>query len=197
MNGAPATLKRRSPVFRVVGALLAFVACLYVLMGAAIWYAQTTILYHPRKTLDVTPADLGLKFEPTRLPLNGDRLADGIEETRSNLVIASDEEHTSIRKCDDLPQPAGLEQLRAEYPCVRSAVVKGSLVNSSSCFVRTASEQNAIIGQQDSGGVGRCIRHGCREGPRSCGWIAQLGRPLEAGVSADRKQAASASTTVA
>jgi uncharacterized protein len=60
--------------FRVVRALLATVACLY-LLAAAIWYAQTKILYHPRKTLDVTPADLGLKFEPVRLALDGDRLA--------------------------------------------------------------------------------------------------------------------------
>ena len=75
MNGARASAKRRSLSFRLVRALLATVACLYVLVAAAIWFAQTRILYHPRKTLDVTPADLGLTFEPVRLALNGDQLA--------------------------------------------------------------------------------------------------------------------------
>src|SRR5688572_1199852 len=75
MNGVPASAKRRSQAFRVVRALAATVAFLYLLMGAAIWYAQTKILYHPRATLDVTPADLGLTFEPVRVPLNSDRLA--------------------------------------------------------------------------------------------------------------------------
>jgi fermentation-respiration switch protein FrsA (DUF1100 family) len=59
----------------VVRGLLLTVGCLYLLAAAAIWYAQTTVLYHPRKNLDVTPADLGLTFEPVRLTLNGDRLA--------------------------------------------------------------------------------------------------------------------------
>jgi fermentation-respiration switch protein FrsA (DUF1100 family) len=75
MNGGRASAKRRSLAFRVVRALLATVASLYLLAAAVIWLAQTRILYHPRKTLDVTPADLGLKFEPVRLALNGDRLA--------------------------------------------------------------------------------------------------------------------------
>jgi fermentation-respiration switch protein FrsA (DUF1100 family) len=74
MNGARASAKR-SPGVRVVRALLATVASLYLLASAAIWFAQTRILYHPRKTLDATPADLGLKFEPVRLALNGDQLA--------------------------------------------------------------------------------------------------------------------------
>jgi uncharacterized protein len=60
---------------RVVRALLATVAGLYLLAAAAIWFAQTSVLYHPRKTIDVTPSDFGLKFEPVRLALNGDRLA--------------------------------------------------------------------------------------------------------------------------
>jgi hypothetical protein len=64
-SGAKRTLDAAS------AALLGIVACLYLLLGAAIWYAQTKILYHPRKTLDVTPAELGLKFEPVLLPLNG------------------------------------------------------------------------------------------------------------------------------
>jgi hypothetical protein len=75
MKGARASAKRRSLAFRLVRALLATVACLYLLVAAAIWYGQTKILYHPRKILDVTPADLGLKFEAVRLPLNGDWLA--------------------------------------------------------------------------------------------------------------------------
>jgi uncharacterized protein len=75
MNGARASTKGRPLAFRVVRALLATVAGLYLLVAVAIWYAQTKILYHPRTTLDVTPADLGLKFEPVRLPLDGNRLA--------------------------------------------------------------------------------------------------------------------------
>jgi hypothetical protein len=71
MNGASAGAKR-SPGVRVVRALLATVASLYVLAAAAIWFAQTKLLYHPRKTLDATPADLGLQFEPVRLALHGD-----------------------------------------------------------------------------------------------------------------------------
>lgn len=74
MNGARASAKR-SPGVRVVRALVATVASLYVLAAAAIWFAQTKLLYHPRKTLDATPADLGLKFEPVRLALHGDQLA--------------------------------------------------------------------------------------------------------------------------
>jgi uncharacterized protein len=75
MNGVPASAKRRSLAFRVVRALLATVACLYLLVAVAVWYAQTKLLYHPRATLDVTPADLGLKFDAVQLPLNADRLA--------------------------------------------------------------------------------------------------------------------------
>jgi fermentation-respiration switch protein FrsA (DUF1100 family) len=62
-------------VFRVVRALLATVASLYLLVAVAVWYGQTRLVYHPRKNLDATPADLGLEFEAVRLPLNGDRLA--------------------------------------------------------------------------------------------------------------------------
>ena len=62
-------------VFRVARVLLATAACLYVLLSAAVWYAQARLLYHPRKTVDVTPADLGLAFEPVRLPLGADSLA--------------------------------------------------------------------------------------------------------------------------
>jgi len=74
MNGPRPSAKRQS-AFRAARALLATVACLYLLAAAAIWYGQTALLYHPEKTLDVTPADLGLKFEAVQLPLNGDRLA--------------------------------------------------------------------------------------------------------------------------
>jgi hypothetical protein len=70
MNDRPAGAKRRSVAFRLVRALLATVASLYLLAAATISFAQTRILYHPRKTVDATPADLGLKFEPIRLTLN-------------------------------------------------------------------------------------------------------------------------------
>jgi fermentation-respiration switch protein FrsA (DUF1100 family) len=69
-------LKRRYELaFRAARTLLAAVVCLYVLATAAIWYAQTRVLYHPRRTLGATPADLGLTFDAVQLPLSGDRLA--------------------------------------------------------------------------------------------------------------------------
>ena len=74
MNGARTSAKRSRGV-RVVRALLATVASLYLLASAVIWFAQTSILYHPEKTLGATPADLGLSFEPVRLALDGDQLA--------------------------------------------------------------------------------------------------------------------------
>ena len=75
MKGARVSALGRSLAVRVVRALLVTAACLYLLLAAAIWYGQTRILYHPQKALGVTPADLGLKFEVVRLPLNGDWLA--------------------------------------------------------------------------------------------------------------------------
>lgn len=68
-------MKRRSLTFRIVRALLATAACLYLLAAATLWAVQTRIFYHPRKTVDVTPANFGLTFDPVRLPLNGDTLA--------------------------------------------------------------------------------------------------------------------------
>jgi len=56
MNEACLSVKRRSRVLRVVRALLVTVVVLYVLIATAVWWAQTRVLYHPRKTLDVTPA---------------------------------------------------------------------------------------------------------------------------------------------
>src|SRR4051812_33017997 len=50
-------------VVRVVRALLATVASLYLLVAVAVWYGQTRLVYHPRKNLDATPVDLGLEFE--------------------------------------------------------------------------------------------------------------------------------------
>ena len=73
MKGVRASATRRSLAFRVVRALLATVVCLYLLVAAVIWDGQTTILYHPRKTLSVTPARSDVRA--VRLPLNGDRLA--------------------------------------------------------------------------------------------------------------------------
>jgi len=75
MNELHSSAKRRSPPLRVVRALLASVVVLYLLTATAIWWVQTRVLYHPRKTVDVTPADLGLRFDAVKLPLNGDVLA--------------------------------------------------------------------------------------------------------------------------
>lgn len=75
MRDGAADGNRRSRVFRLVRALLVTVACLYGLAAAAIWSAQTRILYHPREMVDVTPAAFDLPFDSVALPLNGDRLA--------------------------------------------------------------------------------------------------------------------------
>ncbi len=60
---------------RAARVLIAAIASAYVVAAAAIWYAQTTILFHPGATVDVTPADLGVTFDKVSLPLDGDRLA--------------------------------------------------------------------------------------------------------------------------
>ena len=75
MNDSPVGTNRRAVAFRVVRVVLGTLACLYVLAGAAIWLAQTRILYHPQRGIDVTPANFGLTFDSITLPLNGDRLA--------------------------------------------------------------------------------------------------------------------------
>jgi hypothetical protein len=75
INDGPVGAKRRSVAFRLVRALLATLACLYLLAAVAIWYGQTKVLYHPRRAIDVTPANFGLTFDSITLPLNGDRLA--------------------------------------------------------------------------------------------------------------------------
>jgi len=74
-NDRPVGATRRATAVRILRVLLLTLACLYVLAGAAIWFAQTTILYHPRRDIDVTPANFGLTFDAITLPLNGDRLA--------------------------------------------------------------------------------------------------------------------------
>jgi fermentation-respiration switch protein FrsA (DUF1100 family) len=75
MNPGPVGAKVRWVALRLVRALLGTLACLYVLAAAAIWYAQTKVLYHPRRAIDVTPANFGLAFDSVTLPLSGDRLA--------------------------------------------------------------------------------------------------------------------------
>src|SRR5260370_4567873 len=71
----PAAKKTRSLSFRIVRGLFAAIACAYLLMVGAIWYAQAKIIFHPSRTVDVTPGDLGVKFNNVTLPLNGDQLA--------------------------------------------------------------------------------------------------------------------------
>src|SRR5260370_13048721 len=71
----PAAKKTRSLSFRIVRGLFAAIACAYLLMVGAIWYAQAKIIFHPSRTVDGTPGDLGVKFNNVTLPLNGDQLA--------------------------------------------------------------------------------------------------------------------------
>jgi alpha-beta hydrolase superfamily lysophospholipase len=75
MNEQRPPANRRSRAVRVARVLLVTVAALYLLAAAAVWWVQTRVLYHPRKTVDVTPTDVGLVFQPVQLPLNGERLA--------------------------------------------------------------------------------------------------------------------------
>jgi fermentation-respiration switch protein FrsA (DUF1100 family) len=55
--------------------LFAAIVLVYLLVVGAIWYTQSKFLFHPDKTVDVTPGDLGVKFENVTLPLAGDQLA--------------------------------------------------------------------------------------------------------------------------
>ena len=50
-------------------------ASVYLLVAGVIWYAQAKILFHPSRIVDVTPGDLGLKFNNVTLPLKGDQFA--------------------------------------------------------------------------------------------------------------------------
>src|SRR5215204_5306206 len=61
--------------FRLVRGLLAGIAICYFVLTGAIWYMQTKILYHPSRSVDSTPGDLGEPFDNITLPLEGDRLA--------------------------------------------------------------------------------------------------------------------------
>jgi len=71
----PSARKMRSLSFRVARVLFAAIAGVYLLAVGAIWYAQTKILFHPSRVVDVTPADLGVKFDKVTLPLKNDQLA--------------------------------------------------------------------------------------------------------------------------
>jgi uncharacterized protein len=66
---------RRSLAFRLIGGLFAVIAGGYLLVAGAVWYAQAKIIFHPTRVVDLTPGDLGLKFDKVALLLEGDRLA--------------------------------------------------------------------------------------------------------------------------
>jgi uncharacterized protein len=53
--------------FAIVGA--------YLLVVGAIWYVQAKVIFQPSRTVQRTPADLGVKFNDVTLPLHGDQLA--------------------------------------------------------------------------------------------------------------------------
>lgn len=61
--------------FRVLRASAAALLGIYVLASLAVWSVQTRVLYHPSRTVYVTPADLGGTFENVTLALKNDRLA--------------------------------------------------------------------------------------------------------------------------
>lgn len=65
----------RSLAFRLIRGLFAATAGAYLLMVGAIWYAQAKIIFHPSRIVDVTPGDLGVKFDKVTLRLKGDQLA--------------------------------------------------------------------------------------------------------------------------
>jgi uncharacterized protein len=71
----PPARKTRSLAFRLVRALFAAIVGAYLLMVGAIWCAQAMIIFHPSRIVDVTPGDLGVKFDKVTLSLNGDQLA--------------------------------------------------------------------------------------------------------------------------
>lgn len=59
----------------MVRGLFAAIAGAYLLMVGAIWYAQAKIIFHPGRIVDVTPGDLGVRFNNVTLSLKGDQLA--------------------------------------------------------------------------------------------------------------------------
>src|SRR5258707_9626898 len=71
----PPAKKTRSLAFRLVRGLFAAIAGAYLLIVGAIWYAQAMIIFHPSRIVDVTPGDLGVKFNNVALPLKGNQLA--------------------------------------------------------------------------------------------------------------------------
>ena len=67
--------KTRSLAFRLIRGLFAVLAAAYLVLAGALWYAQAQIIFRPGRVVDVTPGDLGVKFDKVTLPLNGDQLA--------------------------------------------------------------------------------------------------------------------------
>jgi fermentation-respiration switch protein FrsA (DUF1100 family) len=65
----------RSLAFRLLRAILAAFAALYLLATGAVWYLQTKILFHPDSVVDASPADSGVRFEDVKLPFKGDTLS--------------------------------------------------------------------------------------------------------------------------
>jgi uncharacterized protein len=66
---------RRSPAFRIIGSLFAAIAGAYLLIVGGIWYAQAKIIFRPTRVVDLTPGDLGVRFDKVTLPVAGDLLA--------------------------------------------------------------------------------------------------------------------------
>jgi hypothetical protein len=71
----PPEKRTRSLAFRLIRGLFAAIAGAYLLIVGIIWYAQAKIIFHPSRIVDVTPGDLGVKFNNVTLPLKGDQLA--------------------------------------------------------------------------------------------------------------------------
>lgn len=68
--------KEPSPLaFRLARGLLAAIVGVYLLIVGIVWYAQEKFIFHPSRIVDVTPGDLGVKFDNVTLPLGNDRLA--------------------------------------------------------------------------------------------------------------------------
>jgi pimeloyl-ACP methyl ester carboxylesterase len=71
----PPPKRTRALAFRLLRGFIAVIAGAYLLLVGTIWYAQSRFIFHPSRVVDVTPADLGVKFDSVTLPLKNDRLA--------------------------------------------------------------------------------------------------------------------------
>jgi fermentation-respiration switch protein FrsA (DUF1100 family) len=66
----------RAPLaLRIMGRAFAVIAGSYLLIVLGIWYAQTRIIFHPTRVVDLTPGDLGMTFDKIMLPVADYRLA--------------------------------------------------------------------------------------------------------------------------